>query len=93
MGLEQPLMRIDSRATGLSHQCALHALFLFETVGCLNSTLSSIVADNITVPKGQILNCHGDTASNLYIIKSGGFKIVTPLRGHDAHISGISNAR
>ena len=89
MGLEQPLLRMDSRATGLSQQCALYALFLFETVGCLNSGLSSIVAENITVPKGQKLYCHRDTASNLHMVKSSGFKIMTPLYGHDAHISGI----
>ena len=93
MELEQSLLRMVSRATGLSQQCALYALFLFETVGCLNSNSSSIVADNITVPKGRILYCHRDKASNLHMVKSSGFKIMTPLYAHDAHISGIENAR
>lgn len=93
MGLKQPLMQVDSVATGLSHQCALHALFLSDIVGCLNSTLGSIITDDVTVSKGQTPYCHGDTASNLYMVKSSGSKMMTPLCGHNAHISGISNAR
>ena len=89
MGSGQPVMGMDSVTTGRCQQCALHALCLPGIVGCLNSTLGSLVADDITVPKGQTLYCHGDTASNLYVVKSGGFKIMTPLCGHDAHISGF----
>ena len=70
-------MRMDSVTTGRCQQCALHALCLPGIVGCLNSTLGSLVADDITVPKGQTLYCHGDTANNLYVVKSGGFKIMT----------------
>ena len=87
------LNRVDSAATGTRQECTLHALSLFDIVGCLNSTLGSIVADDITVPKGQTLYCHGDTASILYMVKSNEFKIMPPRWGHDAHISGISNAR
>ena len=89
MGSEQPLMRMGSTTTGRCQLCALHALCLPGIVGFLNSTLGSLVADDITFPKGQTLYCHGDTASNLYIVKSGGFKIMTPPYGHDAHISGL----
>ncbi|MAW25058.1 MAG: hypothetical protein CMQ84_03590 [Gammaproteobacteria bacterium] len=89
MGSEQPLMRMDSATTGRCRQCALHTLCLPGIVGFLKSTLSSLVADDITFPKGQTLYGHDDTASNLYVVKSGGFKIMTPLCGHDAHISGF----
>ena len=88
MGSEQPLMRMGSTTTGRCQLCALHALCLPGIVGFLNSTLGSLVADDITFPKGQRLYCHDDTASNLCVVKSGGFKIMTPLCGHDAHISG-----
>ena len=87
------LNRVDSLATGTRQQCTLHALSCFDIVSCLNSTLGSIVTDDITVPKGQTLYCHGDTASILYMVKSSEFKIMPPLSGHDAYISGISNAR
>ena len=93
MEAEQPLMRVDSTATGRCQQCALHALCLFEIIGCLNTNLASIVADDITVPKCQTLYCRSDTASNLHMVESSGFKIITPLHDHDAHSSGISNAR
>ena len=93
MELERPLMRMDSVATGIYQQCALHALCIPGIVSRLNSTLGSIVANDITVPKGQTLYSHGDVASNLYIVKNSGFKIMTPPSVHDAHLSGISNAR
>ena len=89
MGSGQTLMRVDAATTVRDQQCALHALYLPGIVGCLNSTLGSLVADDITVPKGQTLYCDGDTASNLYVVKSGGFKIITLLCGYDAHISGF----
>ena len=89
MGSEQPLMRMDSATTARCQQCALHAIFLPSSVGCLNSTIGSPVADDITVSKGQKLYCNDDTASNVYVVKSGGFKIMTPLCGHAAHISGF----
>ena len=88
MGLKHPLMRVDSTATGRCQQCALHALCLFEIVGCLNSTLGSIVANDSTIPKGQTIYC----LPVICMVKSGGFKIMTPLCGHTAHNSGISNA-
>ncbi len=93
MEAEQPLMRVDSTATGRCQQCALNASCLFEIIGCLNTTLVSIVADNITVPKCQTLYCRSDTASNLFMVKKSEFKTITPLNDHDARSSGISNAR
>ena len=89
MGSEQTFMRMDAATTGRDQQYALHTLYRPGIVGCLNSTLGSLFADDITVPKGQTLYCFGDTASNLYVVKSGGFKIITLLCGHGAHISGF----
>ena len=89
MGSAKLLMRMDLTTTGRCQQDALHALRLTGFVGCLNSTLRSLVADDIAVPNGQTLYCHGDTASNLYVVKRSRFKIMTPLCGHDTHISGF----
>ena len=89
METEQPLMLMDTAATGHCRQYGLHALCLPGIVGCLNSASGSIVADDIKVPKGPTLNCNGDTASNLYVVKSGGYRVRTTLCGNDAHISGF----
>ena len=48
MGSEQLLMRMDLATTGRCQQYALHAFRLRGIVGCLNSTLGSLVADDIT---------------------------------------------
>ena len=92
MGLNQPLMQGDSPTTSICQQCTSLASSLLEIVDCLNSTLGSIFAGDITVSKGQTVYCQGNTAIILYIVKSNGFKIKTPLCGHDAHVCGISNA-
>ena len=57
MGLQQPMMRVDSAAPGRFQQCALHVLCLPGTVGCLNSTLGSIIADDITITESQTFYC------------------------------------
>ena len=53
MRSEQPLMRMDLATTGRCQQYAIHALCLHGIVGCLNSILGSLVADDITVSKGK----------------------------------------
>ncbi len=89
MGSKQPLMRTDSVATGRCQQCMLRAICITGFGIHLNSTLCSIVADDMTVQKLQKFCCHGDIANNLYKVKRGNFKIVMPLCGHDANISGL----
>ena len=89
MGLEQQFRRVQSTESTRCYQCALHALCLPGIVGCFESALGPIVADDITVAKGQTLYNHGERADNLYVVKSGAFKIMTPLCGHDSHVSGF----
>ncbi len=57
MGLKQLIMRVDSVARGRCQQSALHPLCLPGIVGCLNSTLGSVSANDITIPKSQIFYC------------------------------------
>ena len=89
MGSEQQFRDITSTQTTRCEQCALHALCLPGIVGCFNSALGPIVADDVTISKGQTLYTHGDRTDNLYVVKSGAFKIMTPLCGHSAHVSGF----
>ena len=89
MGSEQQFKQIEPTESGRCNQCALHALCLPGIDGCFNSALGPIVAGDITIAKGHTLYDHGDRADNLYVVKSGAFKIMTPLCRHDSHVSGF----
>lgn len=89
MGSEQQFKHLESTESARCNHCALHALCLPGIVGCFNSALGPVVADDIKVNKGHSLYRSGDRADNLYVVKSGAFKIMTPLCGHDAHVSGF----
>jgi CRP/FNR family transcriptional regulator, anaerobic regulatory protein len=89
MGSEHQFVHLEQTESARCNRCALHALCLPGIVGAMNSSLGPVVADDITTPKGQFLYTSGDRATNLFVVKSGAFKIMTPLCGQDAHVSGF----
>lgn len=89
MGSEQPFAQLEQTESARCNRCALHALCVPGIVGAFNSALGPVVADDVTVPKGQFLYTSGQNASDLYVVKSGALKIMTPLCGQDAHVSGF----
>lgn len=74
---------------GRCNQCALHALCLPGMTGCFTSALGPVVAEDLKIPKGQPLYVSGDRSQNLYVVKSGAFKILTPVCGFESHVSGF----
>ena len=89
MGSDQQFLHLEQTESARCNQCALHALCLPGIVGAMNSTLGPVVADDITTPKGKCLYQSGERATDLYVVKSGAFKIMTPLCGHESHVSGF----
>ena len=84
MGLKHPNTS-GFGTPGRCQQYALHPLCLPGIVSCLNSTLGSVVANDSTIPKVK-------QSLSVCMVKSGGFKIMTPLCGHTAQFR-LSNAR
>jgi CRP/FNR family transcriptional regulator len=89
MGSESQWMHLEQTDHARCDRCALHALCLPGITGSIQTSFGPVVSDDLTLPKGQTLYESGDTAHDLYVVKSGAFKIMTPLCGHDAHISGF----
>jgi len=89
MGSEHQLVHLEQTESARCDRCALHALCLPGVVGAMHSTLGPLVAEDVTVPKGKVLYSSGMHAADLYVVKSGALKIMTPLCGHDAHVSGF----
>lgn len=89
MGSEQHFGVLEQTESARCNRCALHALCVPGIVGALNSSLGPIVADDVTVSKGDFLYTSGATAHDLFVVKSGALKIMTPLCGQDAHVSGF----
>ncbi|MGA1207623.1 MAG: helix-turn-helix domain-containing protein [Litorivicinaceae bacterium] len=90
MGLDQQHLASMAHAdASRCHQCALHALCLPGMTGCFTSALGPVVAEDLKVSKGQALYRSGDRSQNLYVVKSGAFKILTPVCGQESHVSGF----
>ncbi len=89
MGSERQLTHLEHTENARCNRCALHALCLPGIAGSIQSSFGPVVSDDLILSKGQTLYESGDTAEDLYVVKSGAFKIMTPLCGHDAHVSGF----
>ena len=90
MGLDQQHLASMAHAdASRCNQCALHALCLQGMTGCFSSALGPVVAEDLKISKGQALYHSGERSHDLFVVKSGAFKIMTPVCGHQAHISGF----
>lgn len=89
MGSEGQIAHLEQTENARCNRCALHALCIPGIADSIQTSFGSVVSDDVILSKGETLYTSGDQAADLFVVKSGAFKILTPLCGHDAHVSGF----